>query len=468
MVKSSLSEEQQRKLLSLFGRVRLHLLYKTSVHGLVDGYLARCSKQGPTVVVAYNSSGFVFGAYTSKSYVQCGQDIYDKEAFLYSISPKKDKPIKVTGIPGQPAFTDGNFGPHFGALSFLYGNQPRVHSNPGQWFNINSAAMHGGDMALTDTEVFRVEDLGDLLDKPWRTIQWTAERKQALRKFIQSYRTEIKTVHQARVLLVGQIGSGKSSFFNSLNSIFRGNMTYQANAGIEDGKSVTTQFRSYSIKAGKGGGAIPLILCDTMGLDESADLGIDVDDIISVCKGHVKDRYQFSPAAPLQENSLSYRKHVTLNDLISCVVYVVDTCKVSVLGQKMLDNFAAIRKRTNLLGIRQILLMTKVDEACPLVAKDLKNIYRSVYIQQMARRLSDSLGLPLSNVIPVKNYSDELDLDQDIDILLLGAVEQMLNCSDSFFENLDIDEQQNDQEELYRSSDHPRPAFTERTEQRVV
>lgn len=41
---------------------------------------------------------------------------------------------------------------------------------------------------------------------------------------------------------------------------------------------------------------------------------------------------------------------MTLNDMISCVVYVVDTCKVSLLTQNMLDKFAVIRKKTNLLG----------------------------------------------------------------------------------------------------------------------
>lgn len=59
-------------------------------------------------------------------------------------------------------------------------------------------------------------------------------------KTIQSYKSEIKTVHQARVLLVGPVGAGKSSFFNSINSAFRGNMTCQAIAGTGD-KSVTTQ-----------------------------------------------------------------------------------------------------------------------------------------------------------------------------------------------------------------------------------
>ncbi|KAM7376107.1 hypothetical protein PAMP_005854 [Pampus punctatissimus] len=460
VVTSSLSENQQKKLMSLLGHVRFHLLYKASVHGFTAAaFHSRCDKQGPTVIVAYNAAGFVFGAYTSKDYTQSGEGIKDEEAFLYSISAEVNKPLRVAIISGQCAFTDGNTGPNYGALVFLHQDNPVVQSNPGTGFHFQPAAMHGEDLALTEFEVYRVECMGDLLAKPWRNIQWTAERKQQLQKAIQGYKPDIKTVHQARVLLVGPVGAGKSSFFNSINSVFRGNMTCQAIAGTA-GRSVTTQFRTYSIKVGKGGRAVPLVLCDTMGLEENAEVGLDIEDIVNIYKGHIKDRYQFSPSMPLLENAPGFKKHATLNDMIHCVVYVIDTCKISILTEKMLDKFAAIRRKTNQLGIPQMLLMTKVDEACPLVAEDLKNVYRSVYIQRKARELSESLGIPLCCVLPVKNYSEELELDLNTDILLFSAVEQMLNYADNFFEDQVVEDQEvNDQEELYRSSDQHRPDF---------
>lgn len=110
-VTSSLSEDQQKKLLSLLGHVRLHLLYKASVHGFAAlAFHNRCDRQGPTVIVAYNDAGFVFGAYTSQDYSQSGQEVHDGGAFLYSISSGGNKPLKVAGITGQCAFTDGAAG----------------------------------------------------------------------------------------------------------------------------------------------------------------------------------------------------------------------------------------------------------------------------------------------------------------------------------------------------------------------
>lgn len=158
VVTSSLSIDQQKKLLSVLSHVRLHLLYKASVHGFTAAaFHNRCDKQGPTVIVAYNAAGFVFGAYTSKDYTQSGESVRDEEAFLYSICAREDKPLRVAGISGQSAFTDGATGPNYGALVFLHEDKPEIQSNPGTSFTFQAAAMHGEDLALTEFEVFRVE-----------------------------------------------------------------------------------------------------------------------------------------------------------------------------------------------------------------------------------------------------------------------------------------------------------------------
>ncbi|KAF6734323.1 Interferon-induced protein 44-like [Oryzias melastigma] len=57
---------------------------------------------------------------------------------------------------------------------------------------------------------------------------------------IQFYKPLNSSVTQARVLLIGPVGAGKSSFFNSFNSVFRGHVTGQAMAGSTS-TSLTTQ-----------------------------------------------------------------------------------------------------------------------------------------------------------------------------------------------------------------------------------
>ncbi|KAK7904026.1 hypothetical protein WMY93_016633 [Mugilogobius chulae] len=440
VITSRLTYDDRKKLLSLFNNVQLHLLYKASVHGFpANQFHFRCDKQGPTVCVAYNPSGFIYGAYTSKDFAQNNQNIIDGSAFLFAISKERPQPIRVGVNAGQLAFADTATGPNFGVLLFLNNNTAAVANPGGAAYTIDPGALHGNDLNLTEFEVYRVEEMGDILERPWRNVQWSEDKRQELKKNIQLYSPDVRGVKEARVLMVGQVGAGKSSFFNSINSAFRGNMTSQAIAGTA-GKSLTVQFRTYTMKNGKGGSSVPLVLCDTMGLEEDTDAGLNPDDVINICKGHVQDRYQFSSSAPLHEGAPGYRRH------------------------KILDKFSSIRRKVNQLDIPQILLMTKIDEACPLVEKDVKNVYNSVYVQKKAREVSEALGIPLSCVVPVKNYCKELELNLEVDVLLLSAVELMLNYADNFFENLPPEDQdETDQPELYKSND--RTSFTERQPQ---
>ncbi|XP_030288035.1 interferon-induced protein 44-like isoform X2 [Sparus aurata] len=195
-------------------------------------------------------------------------------------------------------------------------------------------------------------------------------------------------------------------------------------------------FRTYSVKAGRGGKPLPVILCDTMGLEEGTGAGLDVDDVISILKGHLPNRYQFNPSAPLHSESHGYRGTPGVKDKIHCVAYVIDACKVSIMPTKLEEKLEAICRKVNLMGVPQLVLMTKVDEACPFVPQDIRNVYKSGYIKEMMQEVSTRLGVPLSCVVPVKNYSEELELDPNCDILLLSAVQQMLRFADNYFDEI--------------------------------
>ncbi|KAL2086458.1 hypothetical protein ACEWY4_017517 [Coilia grayii] len=79
------------------------------------------------------------------------------------------------------------------------------------------------------------------------------------------------------------------------------------------------------------------------------------------------------------------------------------------------------------LEIPQVALLTKVDEACPEVKKDLRLVYRSKKIELKMTECHNRLGVNLSHIYPVKNYHKEAELSDDMDVLLLTAFKNILN-----------------------------------------
>ena len=67
-------------------------------------------------------------------------------------------------------------------------------------------------------------------------------------------------VEQVNVLLVGQVGAGKSSFFNSVESVFEGHVTGKANAGNRD-ETLTTEVMYWILLHF----LVPEVLCEKRG-----------------------------------------------------------------------------------------------------------------------------------------------------------------------------------------------------------
>ncbi|XP_042610380.1 interferon-induced protein 44-like [Cyprinus carpio] len=89
-----------------------------------------------------------------------------------------------------------------------------------------------------------------------------------------------------------------------------------------------------------------------------------------------------------------------------------------------------IREKASSLEIPQVIIMTRVDAVCPLVRKKLRKIYTSKKIKEKMQECSNSVGVPVSHIFPVKNYHDEIDTQNDMDVLILRALAPIVQIAD--------------------------------------
>uniref|UniRef100_UPI0037E70E46 interferon-induced protein 44-like n=1 Tax=Semicossyphus pulcher TaxID=241346 RepID=UPI0037E70E46 len=269
--------------------------------------------------------------------------------------------------------------------------------------------------------------------EPWRKISWGTKERDL--QFVKDYQPHKKN-QQIKILLHGPVGSGKSSFINSVDSMLKGRIANRALANATSQKSFTVQFTTYKIQKGTPETFYPFTFSDIMGLGSETDGGVSEDDIKLAMKGHVKDNYKFNPASALSQESQSYNKDPNPNDHIHVLVCVVDASKVHLLNDKYMDKLKNVRLAARDLKIPQIAILTHIDEACPEIKADIKNVYKSKSMKEKMEQLNVSLGITLNCIFPVKNYHSEIDTDDDIDVLILSALRHIINSGEDFANSL--------------------------------
>ncbi|XP_048739753.2 interferon-induced protein 44-like isoform X2 [Ostrea edulis] len=273
-----------------------------------------------------------------------------------------------------------------------------------------------------------------LLYKPWRKFpEFNMETLQQLKEAVVDYEPESETnVTAANILLIGQIGAGKSSFFNSVNSIFRGKITSKARSGSFE-HSLTTVFRKYTIKDHNSGQNLKIRLCDTRGFEK--DFKIDAQEITYILDGNMPDRYQFNPLAPFTTETFGFIRNPRLGDKIHCVAFVVDGSTIDVIPENILKQLKELQGLMNQRNIPQVVYMTKMDKVCPNVDEDAANMFYSSGVRDAIDKMSDIMGLPRGYIMPIKNYESETGLEPNIDILILKALKQTTDFVDDYMED---------------------------------
>lgn len=200
-------------------------------------------------------------------------------------------------------------------------------------------------------------------------------------------------------------------------------------------KVTQKKYQTYKIQKESRGNFYPFVFNDIMGLEDGDQRGVRPEDIKLALKGHVKDNYKFNPASSLSDGDRDYNSCPSISDRVHVLVciYSADApqMKPSVL-QKMKD----IREAASDLGIPQLAIITQIDKACGETETNLRNVYKSKHLKKKMGDFSSSLGIPMNCILPVKNYSTEIELNPDADILILSALKLMIDFGSDYTDKL--------------------------------
>ncbi|XP_014878168.1 interferon-induced protein 44-like isoform X2 [Poecilia latipinna] len=271
------------------------------------------------------------------------------------------------------------------------------------------------------------------LENPWRKISW--ENKDELLQYMKNFQPQNEEVKAIRVLLYSPVGAGKSSFINSVNNVLQGRMTNDALVNnIAADHSFTKKYQTYKIKKEKGN-FYPFVFNDIMGLEDGDGKGVRTDDLKLAMKGHMKDGYKFNPSSPLSDGDPGYISSPSISDRVHVLVCIY-SANASEMRSSVLQKMKEIREAASDLGIPQLAILTHIDAACRETETNIRNVYRSKYLKKKMTDFSPHLGIPMNCILPVKNYSHEIQLNPDIDALILSALRLMIDFGDDYANKL--------------------------------
>uniref|UniRef100_A0A8L0DT76 G domain-containing protein n=1 Tax=Oncorhynchus mykiss TaxID=8022 RepID=A0A8L0DT76_ONCMY len=197
----------------------------------------------------------------------------------------------------------------------------------------------------------------------WGTPFSILLHRETLMESISSYKPDCEALSEARVLLLGTVGVGKSSFISSVQSVFTGRFT----------NCFGHILQLFNIRGQSPEQPTALVLCDVMGLGDGETAGLTLHDTLAIIKGHAPEGHKVHEGERTQVPPVCVRQRASIGSRVSYI---------SELSNR---------------GVHQVALLTQLDKV---------------------RVVQALLGMSTSYIVPVKNYSSELDVDENTDIYI--------------------------------------------------
>ena len=156
------------------GRLKFELIYSASRDGCDPGtFHNMCDNKGPTISVAYNTNGFIFGGYTSRSWQSSQQWQQDTKSFLFRLRANSGNSYVRINSRNAHIQNHVSFGPTFGYpnqfemqmslqeinnAQYGYHRRQQAWINPlkngYQWASENVPSMTGNGTSYSDVKVY--------------------------------------------------------------------------------------------------------------------------------------------------------------------------------------------------------------------------------------------------------------------------------------------------------------------------
>lgn len=269
-----------------------------------------------------------------------------------------------------------------------------------------------------------------LSDKPWKTnVHWTTEYEQSLKREIR----ELRPDENLNLLMSGQVGVGKSSFICSVLSIGKGRRVGMSITGDAAHASLTLEL----IRYGKGTLLEGFRLYDCMGLEQGNGQGLHEEDFMFLLDGHIKNGYMFNPVSPITEGSSKYRPGNNVLHQMHCVIFVASATSVHAgFSSEYVQKIQQLQKKIKRKRIPRILILTKVEQLCDEVEKDITKMFRSLKIKETVETASEIYAIEKASIHPVVNYEAICDVNVATNIPILLALRQAKQYAIDRFEFL--------------------------------
>lgn len=297
---------------------------------------------------------------------------------------------------------------------------------------ISKLRMRIDELKLLEKREWEVEELVQQLhDIPGRV--WGEYPAILDDKIVEQCRNKFKTlpfplskqVPFINIIVIGETGSGKSSFIRTFVTALTDNSyikdVYRTAPGQSREKSTTQEIHLEPMYMGENGPQIPCRFYDMPGIDKENT--IKTEDLEKILDGKITsgiEKQRTSDESPA--------------DAIHCILYFIKSSTNLEKKPRSLNTMIELKKkRTKEEGVRQFVIVTFIDEL-GVPNDDMKNAYQYQCVRDYCEEVSEAFGLDLLYVIPVSNYFEEVSPNDAKNAMSLFNLWRVFNSGKEYIE----------------------------------